>query len=685
VAEAFSGLFRLFSLFEINVDLINVSCFMSADSAAIKFVWQIASYPIVALITLCVFGLLSLSKRAVPVNHIVNLNGTILFGFFISITLAMLMPFQCVENPNGKYSILSRPGIVCWDSDAHLHLILLSILGMLMYPVTILAVAGYATWAYKNSSSPAKALELQLRHRYLFGRFQRDKYYYGIIFLFRNLLIALVPIVFASVTWLQLVCMCGVVLTGAAIQSQTLPWRTDLLNKFDVCLNLYLIFMLAAAAPMLEDPSQQSLTTFIFTTMMLMLSAFFVVGGYGLFCMWHRKQGSRFAMFLSHHKAAAGALCRFIKISASYKMPRRIFLDSDELDNLDLLLDVVKTETDHLVVILTAGLLQRPWCAAEIATAHRNHVKMLQVTCDDFSSRPSANRMQDMADLWTDSDKGVLMGVGITMEMMEEAYKALFEYPAVSMKRFQGTQQLETCVLDIFRACSITVRAEVAKASATSGNPQVAIACCTTDAEAISACAILRSMCTHTLQVEVKVLRTADDIQKDYNTLLYTMVLLTKGIFQNEDFIEVLLLCYSIDKLAKNMVTILPDNGGFEFPSVNALAKLRKSGIPGSRFEGSQIGSELASDIAALLKVLALPLSPLGSYRLINEQVSEICRRRLSAGLRMEASVHHNTSLQHITNKLSSLRRATSVDRSISTDIQQDSEGEEAGDVLTEI
>lgn len=52
----------------------------------------------------------------------------------------------------------------------------------------------------------------------------------------------------------------------------------------------------------------------------------------------------------------------------------RVFLDRDQLENLDFLFDVVRTSTRNVVVVLTPELLKRVWCAGEIATVHFHFV-----------------------------------------------------------------------------------------------------------------------------------------------------------------------------------------------------------------------------------------------------------------------------------------------------------------------
>ena len=43
--------------------------------------------------------------------EVFNLNGILLFALFITLTLAVLGPFQCIGNPDGSSSMASNPGV----------------------------------------------------------------------------------------------------------------------------------------------------------------------------------------------------------------------------------------------------------------------------------------------------------------------------------------------------------------------------------------------------------------------------------------------------------------------------------------------------------------------------------------------------------------------------------------------
>ena len=59
---------------------------------------------------------------------------------------------------------------------------------------------------------------------------------------------------------------------------------------------------------------------------------------------------------------------RHIQTELERLLERRVFLDSDDLTDLRLLLDAVR-ESDCLLLLQSARLLSRPWCLLEINAA----------------------------------------------------------------------------------------------------------------------------------------------------------------------------------------------------------------------------------------------------------------------------------------------------------------------------
>ena len=74
---------------------------------------------------------------------------------------------------------------------------------------------------------------------------------------------------------------------------------------------------------------------------------------------------------------------RYFKIKMGRVSTTKVFLDSDELEALDLIFDTVRCYTQNLVILLTKETLHRMWCAGEIATAVACKIPICQVSCDD--------------------------------------------------------------------------------------------------------------------------------------------------------------------------------------------------------------------------------------------------------------------------------------------------------------
>ena len=81
--------------------------------------------------------------------------------------------------------------------------------------------------------------------------------------------------------------------------------------------------------------------------------------------------GKRFCAFLSHHKAGAAMEARWIKGSMESRLgrgARQAFLDSDDLNDLNLLMSHVR-DSDVLCLLQTAEVLLRPFCILELNEA----------------------------------------------------------------------------------------------------------------------------------------------------------------------------------------------------------------------------------------------------------------------------------------------------------------------------
>merc|ERR1719510_2679493 len=80
------------------------------------------------------------------------------------------------------------------------------------------------------------------------------------------------------------------------------------------------------------------------------------------------RAGPFYGYFICHHRAHAAAQARLLKLHLQ-AADVAVYIESDDLTDLDGLLDMLKSRVGTLIAYLTRSTLSKPWCAAEIAIA----------------------------------------------------------------------------------------------------------------------------------------------------------------------------------------------------------------------------------------------------------------------------------------------------------------------------
>ena len=96
---------------------------------------------------------------------------------------------------------------------------------------------------------------------------------------------------------------------------------------------------------------------------------------------WRKSSKKKYLCFISHHKAAAAMEARFIKGELERLLSTPCFLDSDDLRDLNQLLNYV-VDSDVLVILQTKELFQRPWCLLECYTAIKEGIPIVALNCE---------------------------------------------------------------------------------------------------------------------------------------------------------------------------------------------------------------------------------------------------------------------------------------------------------------
>eukprot|EP00930_Biecheleria_cincta_P028769 TRINITY_DN20054_c0_g1_i1.p1 TRINITY_DN20054_c0_g1~~TRINITY_DN20054_c0_g1_i1.p1 ORF type:complete len:712 (+),score=108.49 TRINITY_DN20054_c0_g1_i1:313-2136(+) len=525
-------------------------------------------------------------------------------------------------------------------------------MGILVYLVGIYAWIVWATVKYPSRISSGHGIGVVSCYRFLFHRFQPDRYYFGLIYLTRNALVALLPVALTTQPALHVVAMGSVLVLSLTVVTLLMPWRTRLANQADMAMGHTLVFIMLAAGPMLViDQSGGELIASImlaFLCLALPTVAFVCV----CLLMYARiATNSFYDVFFCHHKKAAGSCVRFLKMLLQQKAQLRAFLDSDELQHLDELLDVVRSKSKNLLIVATPEILRRPWCLAEITVASETKLPTFALECDQCVF--PCDEVEEILKRLTGEPRHIMISAGITDELITKALQPLEECCKIRLDRFGSWQEHEQAVQEIVACCKMRRRGCLfnsdSDGDAIALNPDyhnirkanVLIIGATKDAEGLALSRIILVLLQRGLQVEVGILMSPNQVWQQMPSALYVVVLLQSSIVQDPDCAASLLLLsqLSIDSNRNlRLITIRVDTA-FEMPGGAFYEQLMGSGQgPGgvnllrTVTEMTQLplddsGPQMAALYRSIFHVLALPFTPEGSQRLQEQQIREVCNR----------------------------------------------------------
>lgn len=171
-------------------------------------------------------------------------------------------------------------------------------------------------------------------------------------------------------------------------------------------------------------------------------------------------------MFLSHHKLDGGTEAALLRqeLELKIKDDRRllileapIFLDSEDLDSLETLIEHVQN-SHNFVILLTNDVLTRPWCLVELVTAVKFGIPMLPVEVRKPGHQfdyPDAKFYEKLArgQFLKASDMEVLSSCSITLAEVERSLRLLFNVISLPYSPHRPAQHRQMEVSDILKRC----------------------------------------------------------------------------------------------------------------------------------------------------------------------------------------------------------------------------------------
>ncbi|CAK0794674.1 unnamed protein product [Prorocentrum cordatum] len=450
------SLLRWVSLVAFDIEIVNVNCLFGSEPLN-TFAFQVG-FVFVA------FGVLLLYHCTVVVwRHHGNFRrrlpslwaslGTITQIFYISIITTVVGPFQCLKHPNERWTMRAYQSVICWESNEHSAMLAIGLVALL-FPLAFLAKCCQVVWGFPAKLKLGKTRVLK-SFTFLFFRYKTECYWYSVVHMLRSLAIGLTPaipdlsaqvLIMQSVLLLQLICTV-----------YWSPWRVPQATRFDILSTTTMLVVVGCAAFYVDAPPDSALA--VLAAMLGHGGGSGLLLGLLLTVVWKlahaalRRRDKEFDFFLCHHKLAAGSCARLLKVQLCSRggSRRRVFLDCDDLKDLETLFDTVANRVQVFVTLCTKELFLRPWCMGEVITAHHCKLQTVKLVFPDFTEPDEAYIFE-----YEDSSKdlSVLTGYGYSIEDVRVAlrwvpqitsYSIPSAITSVSMEEI--ADRLEDCII----------------------------------------------------------------------------------------------------------------------------------------------------------------------------------------------------------------------------------------------
>jgi hypothetical protein len=395
--------------------------------------------------------------------------GGLSMALYISVVASVTAPLQCVDHPCGDYTIRTYPTVLCGKGDYVPMLVLALFVALL--PLGLLAVVGWCNLQFASRMQNVDNTFFEIVG-FLFVTYRVEKYWYCMTTWTRNLLVALVPILPNIVAQ---ICIFNIILICCCVTcSANFPWRARHANYLDLALYSGIICVNALAVAF-ATPDTKLVAIIAMVFVIVALVAIFVAGCYAAFklTMGAKKQ---YEYFVSHHKAVTGAFARLLKmLILEVRNDIGVFLDSDNLVNLDVLFDTVANDVEHIVMVMNKEFMKRPWCMGELAIANIKKVKVWPLYLSEFTPPDDdfiENYMSHVPNMVTLAEQN------ITLEAVQEGMKWFRTLPYIDLPERLVSSDIDKLLKNIL-ACNMQPLADTmqpVKSQATRKDAKIMIA-----------------------------------------------------------------------------------------------------------------------------------------------------------------------------------------------------------------
>lgn len=209
--------------------------------------------------------------------------GAITQGGFIVITTVALTPAMCYSHPNGKFSVLKFPAVLC-GSREHWGMAVLG--GVLL--LFAISFYGYVIVTLLSAPRMQSKEGIQVffrRTRFLVLFFRLDRCFWGAVTLLRSLCLSFVPVLSPDDPYFQQFMLVLIFSLYGVCMCEKWPWKVPAMNIVDAGVCFSLIVLLVLTGPFMNEAEEKTKNVFMTLLSLGIIMLYLVLGAIMVLCM----------------------------------------------------------------------------------------------------------------------------------------------------------------------------------------------------------------------------------------------------------------------------------------------------------------------------------------------------------------------------------------------------------------
>lgn len=268
--------FSTSQLFILDLDLYGLRCIMGSTFSNYLFTVLLVPATQLWLVLCCVASSFLAKDRQWSWPKVSSTMGSLLLSAFSTTTMVALTPFMCYAHPNGSRSLLKYPEKLCDEPGAldTTGLVMLTLYVAGFWVVCVYGVCCLPSWMIQRRR------EMVLSFRFLIFRLRVDSWWFEVVWMLRGPSLALVILLWADQTAVQVYTLCFCFAICLLLQTFTWPWKVPIMNSFDALVSLCLLSLVVVSPSARQDGEEASTVVMaLFATVIsvLVLLVIFVI------------------------------------------------------------------------------------------------------------------------------------------------------------------------------------------------------------------------------------------------------------------------------------------------------------------------------------------------------------------------------------------------------------------------